>query len=102
MLVALVFLTAMMGLATILIGRQISRAFRSSEIEREVLRATSDTLGYRNSQLNALYNVFLEITDTLSMPYVIDATLRETLRVMNGAMVVLRLLQGGELVPVGA
>ncbi len=102
MLVALVFLTAMMGLATILIGRQISRAFRSSEIEREVLRATSDTLGYRNSQLNALYNVFSEITDTLSMPYVIDATLRETLRVMNGAMVILRLLQGGELVPVGS
>jgi diguanylate cyclase (GGDEF)-like protein len=101
MLVALLSLTAMMGVATLFVGRLISRAFVSSEAERKALRETTDTLQYRNDQLNALYAVFSEITDTLSMRYVISATLRETLRVMNGTMVVLRLLQGGELAAVG-
>jgi diguanylate cyclase (GGDEF)-like protein len=101
MLVALIFLTALMGLATFYVGRLISTAFRSSESERQALRETTGSLQYRNDQLNALYAVFSEITDTLSMRYVISATLRETLRVMNGTSVVLRLLQGGELVVVG-
>ena len=101
MVVALLSLTAMMGVATFYVGRLISRAFRSSETERNTLRETTRTLQYRNDQLNALYAVFSEITDTLSMRYVINATLRETLRVMNGTIVVLRLLQGSELVVVG-
>ncbi len=101
MLLALVSLTAMMGIATFFVGRLISRAFESSEKERHELRETTGTLQYRNDQLNALYAVFSEITDTLSMRYVISATLRETLRVMNGTIVVLRLLQGGELAVVG-
>ena len=101
MLLALVSLTAMMGVTTYFVGRLISRAFISSETERKTLKQTTSTLQYRNDQLNALYAVFSEITDTLSMRYVINATLRETLRVMNGTMVVLRLLQGSELAVVG-
>lgn len=101
MLVALVFLTTMMAVATFFVGRLISHAFRSSEAERDALRGTTSALQYRNDQLNALYAVFSEITDTLSMRYVISATLRETLRVMNATMVVLRLLQDGELAVVG-
>jgi diguanylate cyclase (GGDEF)-like protein len=100
-LLALVFLTAMMAIATFFVGRLISRAFLSSEAERKALKETTGTLQYRNDQLNALYAVFSEITDTLSMHYVVSATLRETLRVMNGTMVVLRLVQGSELVVVG-
>jgi diguanylate cyclase (GGDEF)-like protein len=101
MLLALVSLTALMGVATFFVARLISRAFLSSETEREALKETTTALTYRNDQLNALYAVFSEITDTLSMRYVVSATLRETLRVMNGTMVVLRLLQGGELVVAG-
>jgi diguanylate cyclase (GGDEF)-like protein len=99
---ALVFLAGTMAVATFFVGRLISRAFHSSETEREALRETTGTLQYRNDQLNALYNVFTEITDTLSMHYVIAATLRETLHVMNeSSMAVMRLLQGDQLVAVG-
>ncbi|HEU0074452.1 MAG TPA: sensor domain-containing diguanylate cyclase [Dehalococcoidia bacterium] len=101
MLLALTSLTALMGVATFFVGRLISRAFQSSETERNALREMTGALQYRNDQLNALYAVFSEITDTLSMHYVISATLRETLRVMNGTIVVLRLLQDGELVVAG-
>jgi diguanylate cyclase (GGDEF)-like protein len=79
----------------------IQRAFRTVEEEREELRTTTTTLQYRNDQLNALYNVFAEITDTLSMRYVIRATLRETLRVMHASFVTLRLLKGSQLVAAG-
>ena len=65
------------------------------------LRQATERLQYRNSQLNALYNVFSEITDTLSLPYVISATTREALRVMNADIAVLRLLKNNELVAVG-
>ena len=99
---SLFFLTAMMAAATFFVGRLISSAFRSTETERNELRVTTSTLQYRNDQLNALYAVFSEITDTLSMHYVITATLRETLHVMNcSSMAVLRLLQDGELVVAG-
>jgi diguanylate cyclase (GGDEF)-like protein len=101
MIVALVVLAGTMAVATFFVSRLISRAFTSGEMERSALRETTRTLQYRNDQLSALYAVFSEITDTLSMHYVISATLRETLRVMNATMVVLRLLQGSELVVVG-
>jgi diguanylate cyclase (GGDEF)-like protein len=90
-----------MGVATLYVSRIISDAFTSGEAERKELRQTSASLKYRNDQLNALYNVFAEITDTLSMRYVISATLRETLRVMNARMVTLRLVRGNQLVVAG-
>ena len=101
MVVGLVVMAGTMAMSTFFVSRLISRAFTHSETERTALRETTRTLQYRNDQLSALYAVFSEITDTLSMHYVISATLRETLRVMNSTMVVLRLLQGAELVVVG-
>jgi diguanylate cyclase (GGDEF)-like protein len=101
MVLGLLVLTGIMAMATFFVSRLISRAFTSSETERAALRETTRTLRYRNEQLSALYAVFSEITDTLSMHYVISATLRETLRVMGATMVVLRLLQGSDLVVVG-
>ena len=97
----LVFLCVTMMVATFFVGRLIQRAFQSVETEREELRETTITLQYRNDQLNALYNVFAEITDTLSMRYVIRATLRETLRVMRASFVTFRLLKGSQLVAAG-
>jgi diguanylate cyclase (GGDEF)-like protein len=101
MVVGLLVMTGTMAVATFFVSRLIRRAFVSSETERSALQETTRTLQYRNDQLSALYAVFSEITDTLSMHYVISATLRETLRVMNATMVVLRLLQGSDLVVVG-
>jgi diguanylate cyclase (GGDEF)-like protein len=101
MIAALIFVAVTMGLTTYFVGRVIQRAFQSGETERQELRATTETLQYRNDQLNALYNVFAEITDTLSMRYVINATLRETQRLMRASFVTMRLLRGSQLVAVG-
>ena len=98
---ALVLLCLTMMGATFFVGRLIQRAFQTVESEREELLTTTTALQYRNDQLNALYNVFAEITDTLSMRYVIRATLRETLRVMHASFVTLRLLKGSQLVAAG-
>ncbi len=101
MIGALLALTLTMCIATFYVSRLIDRAFVSGETERDSLQSAKSTLQYRNDQLNALYNVFSEITDTLSMRYVISATLRETLRVMNASMVTMRLLRGSQLVVAG-
>ena len=101
MLGALLALVLVMGVATLYVSRVIQSAFVSVESERTELRQTTASLRYRNDQLNALYNVFAEITDTLSMRYVINATLRETIRVMNATMVTLRLVRGSQLVVAG-
>jgi diguanylate cyclase (GGDEF)-like protein len=102
MIGALTFLLLVMIGGTLYVSRLIRGAFQSGEAERHALQATTDTLQYRNDQLNALYNVFSEITDTLSMRYVISATLRETLRVMKASFVTLRLLKNGQLVGAGS
>jgi diguanylate cyclase (GGDEF)-like protein len=88
--------------AAFALGRRIQAGRLRAQQERESLRATSEELKYRNSQLQALYNVFSEITETLSLRYVVEATVRETIRLMGAEGAVLRLLRGGELVPVGS
>jgi diguanylate cyclase (GGDEF)-like protein len=70
--------------------------------ETELLRAATDNLRKRNEQLTALYNVFSEITESLEIRYVINSTLRETLKIMKADMAVLRSLRGDQLVSVGA
>jgi diguanylate cyclase (GGDEF)-like protein len=84
-----------------LLARRIQAYVDRYATERDELSEATERLQYRNTQLNALYNVFSEITDTLSLPYVVSATTREALRVMNANMAVLRLLKGNELIAVG-
>jgi diguanylate cyclase (GGDEF)-like protein len=99
---ALVGLMLITAAATLVIGRMLRFLFRRSQQGRESLQQATESLTYRNQQLTALYNVFSEITETLSLRYVINATLRESLKVMNADVVVLRLLKGDELVFAGA
>jgi diguanylate cyclase (GGDEF)-like protein len=84
-----------------LVSRRLQAYIERYATEDAELRKATERLQYRNTQLNALYNVFSEITDTLSLPYVISATTREALRVMNANIAVLRLLRNNELVAVG-
>ena len=97
-IIAVLFLVVTM---TWLLSRRIQAYMDRYATEGADLRKATERLQYRNSQLNALYNVFSEITDTLSLPYVISATTREALRVMNANIAVLRLLKNNELVAVG-
>ncbi len=84
------------------VGRRVQAGRSKADQERASLRAMTEKLQHRNSQLQALYNVFTEITETLSLRYVVEATLRETLRLMDAHGGVLWLIRGGELVPVGS
>ena len=99
------FALLLCGVVLLLLGQRTTSIVRQAiEAERQKqaeLSVTTSSLQFRNTQLNALSNVFTEITNNLSMHDVITSTLRETLRVMNASMVVLRLLQGNELVAVG-
>jgi diguanylate cyclase (GGDEF)-like protein len=82
--------------------RNIQRTIQAAQDERSELTATTRRLQYRNQQLNALYNVFSEITSTLSLRYVVNATMRESMEIMGADMAVLRILRGNELIVEGA
>ncbi|HWC31405.1 MAG TPA: sensor domain-containing diguanylate cyclase, partial [Dehalococcoidia bacterium] len=83
-------------------SRNIQRTLAAMRAEQSELAQTTERLSYRNEQLNALYNVFSEITSTLSLRYVVNATMRESMAIMAADMAVLRVLRGSELVVEGA
>ncbi|HLG10790.1 MAG TPA: diguanylate cyclase [Dehalococcoidia bacterium] len=83
-------------------SRHIQQVMHEMKGERLVLAETTSRLQDRNDQLNALNNVFSEITSTLSLRYVVQATLHESLKIMSAEMAVLRILRGNELVVAGA
>ena len=101
----LIALTAI-GVLILLLGRYITtrvrQAIQSADTEQMELAVATAHLQFRNDQLNALYNVFTEITDTLSLKYVVTAALRESIQIMRADMAVLRILRGTELVAAGA
>jgi diguanylate cyclase (GGDEF)-like protein len=68
------------------------------DAEKAALETSTQTLRKRNEQLTSLYNVFSEITETLTMKYVVATTVREALKIMGADMVLLRKLEGEELV----
>lgn len=80
----------------------VQRLLRGARAEQEELAALTVNLEYRNQQLNALYNVFNEISDTLSLRYVVKATIFESLKIMHADMAVLRIVRGDELEVAGA
>lgn len=101
-LTSVLALTSIMAMSTLFLGRMIQSSFAVAQAEKEALRSTSETLRVRNTQLSALYNVFAEITDSLSLRYVVSATIREALKLVDAHSVVVRLLKGNELVVAGS
>lgn len=83
-------------------SRTTQRLLLDARQEQDELADLTRSLEYRNEQLNALYNVFNEITDTLSLRYVVRATMFESLRIMRADMAVLRILRGNDLEVAGA
>jgi diguanylate cyclase (GGDEF)-like protein len=94
------------GLVVLVLGQRIASTVRNAieagRQEQMELAVTTARLQFRNDQLNALYAVFSEITDTLSLEYVVNATLRESMHIMRADMATLRILRGNELVSIGA
>lgn len=84
------------------LSQRVRQMYTAAERERIELRVTTEGLQHRNEQMAALYTVFTEITDTLSLRYVVAATLREALKLMNCHTAVLRLLKDGQLTVAGS
>src|SRR5215471_3195118 len=59
------------------------------EAERRDAEVSSASLVRRNQQLTALYTVFSQITETLTLKYVVATTVREALKIMGADMVLL-------------
>ncbi len=97
----LVAFAAVLIVVTVSVSERVRLMYEAAEQERTDLRQTTSVLQHRNEQMNALYTVFTEITDTLSLRYVVNATLREALKLMNCQAAVLRLLKDGHLVIAG-
>jgi diguanylate cyclase (GGDEF)-like protein len=89
------------GSAAFFACRLANRRVVESKDHDELLAATS-SLRKKNEQLESLYTVFSEITETLEIRYVIASTLRETIKLMRADMAVLRKVSGDQLVSVGA
>jgi len=57
---------------------------------------------HEDKQLDALYSVFSEITETLSLTHVVQAALRQTMQLMNAHGAVIWLLKEKQLVSAGS
>ncbi len=93
---------ATLGLAVGILLSRLRTLEARTQLKQVAADAATEALRQRNAQLTALYNVFSEITETLTLRYVVDTTLRETQKIMAADMVVLRKLEGDQLVVLGA
>jgi diguanylate cyclase (GGDEF)-like protein len=84
------------------VTKLVRLAIETGRREQMGLEVATERLQFRNDQLNALYEVFNEITDILSLDYVVKATLFQSLKIMRADMVVLRILRGESLEVAGA
>jgi diguanylate cyclase (GGDEF)-like protein len=90
------------AMGAVLTSAALYHTLRRYERERRSLEQTAMSLSRRNEQLAALSNVFSQIASDMSFESVVNATLRETARIMDADMVSLRRLEGDRLVSVGA
>lgn len=96
--------TLFLGVPLAIAAARLTVRCATARADREEagLRRTTDELRARNEQLAALSNVFGEIMESVSLQHVVNATLKETLRIMHADVAVLRALEGENLVAVGA
>ena len=85
------------GLLGWAVGRKLTRALCEVTAERSALLATTQVMERRNGQFKALYHVVTEVTETLSMKYVVQTAIREARKLVGADLVVLRLLRGDAL-----
>jgi diguanylate cyclase (GGDEF)-like protein len=83
---------AIVCFTTFLISRGRRRAFLELQSERDHLGTMTLALQKRNDQFAALYNVVAEVTDSLSMRYVVNTAVQEARKLVGADYVALRLL----------
>jgi diguanylate cyclase (GGDEF)-like protein len=101
-IVAVIASTAIIGTLSLVIGRRLRRSLDDARNERDELAEVTRNIRRRNEQFNALYQVVNEVTDSLSMRYVVNTTVSEAARLVNADFVQLRLLEGDSLIVAGS
>jgi diguanylate cyclase (GGDEF)-like protein len=94
---ALLSVAAALGSTSVFLGRRQRRMFHAVELERADLIRTTRTMERRNQQFEALYHVVNEVSDTLSLTYVVDTAIREAKALVRADITALRLLKGDVL-----
>ena len=88
-------------LMTRVVGRRLGAAVEQARAEKEALAASAAGIARRNDQFEALYRVVTEISETLSVKYVVDTAVRESRLLVDADITDLRILRDGQLHTVG-
>lgn len=96
-----ILIAATAGLTTWLFGRRLTAALRLAQAEQTRLEVTKETLERRNAQFQALYQVVTEVSENLSLKYVVNTAVHQARRLVAADEVSLRLLRGQDLVIFG-
>lgn len=86
---------------TMVIGRRLGRVLRQAQAEQIRLMEAGKAMARRNEQFAAFYQIVSEVTETLSLKYVIGTTIREVRKLVGADVAVLRLLRDDQLVLAG-
>jgi diguanylate cyclase (GGDEF)-like protein len=92
----------LVGLSAWITERRLRQARHRAEAEQSELQSTAARLTRRNEQFQALYEVVGEVTETLSLKYVVQTTVREARKLIEADVTVLRVLREGSLIVEGS
>jgi diguanylate cyclase (GGDEF)-like protein len=101
-IITVVTSTAIIGALSLIVGRRLHQSLANARSERDELAEVTRNIRKRNEQFNALYQVVNEVTDSLSMRYVVNTTVTEAAKLVNADYVRLRQLDGESLVVAGS
>lgn len=94
LIVAPLLSTIAVAAATFVVGRRLSRALGRARTEQEALQHSTRVLERRNGQFQALYQIVAEVSESLSLRYVVQTAIREAKQLVGADIAVLRLLRG--------
>jgi len=99
--VATVLASAGSAITTLVIGQRLRRAMQRADDEKQRLVETSRAMQRRNDQFGALYQVVSEVSESLSMRYVVRTTIREARALVQAEIVSLRRIEQNQLILAG-
>jgi diguanylate cyclase (GGDEF)-like protein len=89
-------------LTTYFIGRRHRKQFLETQAERDHLEVLTAEMRHKNDQFAALYSIVSEVTESLSVRYVVNTTVHEARKLVQADYVAVRLLEGNILKHAGS
>ncbi|MDZ7727361.1 MAG: sensor domain-containing diguanylate cyclase [Dehalococcoidia bacterium] len=87
---------------TLWAGRRYQRALKVATTREGSLLEANRALARRNDQFHGMYQVVTEVTESLSMKYVVETTVREARQLVAADLVVLHVVEGEHLMLAGS